>query len=488
MFFAHRITILLLTLFSLIFSFPSLAYQPLQKLPKGSRVSLLLQKIEPQPQDKAAPPKLAINNQQFFQPASTLKVITALAAKLELGDNFRFLTQIKAHNNDLIIQFSGDPSLNYDHLVKLFTQLKQAGFTTIRGDIWLDNQAFSGYQRAIGWPWDITGVCYSAPSSAITLDGNCVQASIYTQADGKTRVHIPEHLPATATTTAITVTKEQQQQQQCDLELIAFANNHYQLSGCVVKQEKPIPLKFALQQPERYVQARVKKLLKQLNLTLLGEIKIGVPANSSDHNDANSVLAQHYSAPLPQLLTIMLQQSNNLYADNLLKTVGAHFAQRQGVIQAGSFNNGTKALKQILSSQANIDLSHTKLVDGSGLSRNNRLTANDLAQVLLYIAKNDSRLKLIELLPIAGTNGTLQYRSSMRNDPIKGNLVAKSGSIYGTYNMIGFGLNKAGKPSSIFVQLVGDYFPTPKEQSSNSVKPITQFEQLFYKDIVTFSH
>ncbi|MGT0150760.1 D-alanyl-D-alanine carboxypeptidase [Vibrio metschnikovii] len=59
------------------------------------------------------------------------------------------------------------------------------------GDIWLDISQFSGYQRAVGWPWDSLGVCYSAPVSAVNLDGNCIQASIYTQDNGSTRVYVP---------------------------------------------------------------------------------------------------------------------------------------------------------------------------------------------------------------------------------------------------------------------------------------------------------
>ncbi|MCV6004416.1 D-alanyl-D-alanine carboxypeptidase, partial [Escherichia coli] len=57
---------------------------------------------------------------------------------------------------------------------------KKNGLTRMNGDLWLDNSAFTGYDRAVGWPCDILGVCYSAPASSITLNNNCVQASIYT--------------------------------------------------------------------------------------------------------------------------------------------------------------------------------------------------------------------------------------------------------------------------------------------------------------------
>ena len=55
------------------------------------------------------------------------------------------------------------------------------------------------------------------------------------------------------------------------------------------------------------------------------------------------------------------------------------------------------------------------------------------------------QLNLIEAMPTSGTNGTLKYRQSMRKAPIQGNIIAKSGSLYGSYNMAGFGLDKKGK-------------------------------------------
>ncbi|MBO0217355.1 serine-type D-Ala-D-Ala carboxypeptidase, partial [Vibrio sp. Vb2880] len=70
---------------------------------------------------------------------------------------------------------------------------------------------------------------------------------------------------------------------------------------------------------------------------------------------------------------------------------------------------------------------------------------------------------------------------------IKGQLIAKSGSIYGTYNMAGYGLDKNGQPNTIFVQFVSDYFPEKGDDNTPVIAPITDFEQLFYNDIVNFS-
>ena len=72
--------------------------------------------------------------------------------------------------------------------------------------------------------------------------------------------------------------------------------------------------------------------------------------------DKTTLVASHHSEKLPELLDTMLKKSDNLIADNLTKTLGATF-----YVQPGSFNNGTEAIKQILLTKANIDLSKAQL-------------------------------------------------------------------------------------------------------------------------------
>lgn len=405
----------------------------------------------------------------LFPPASTQKLLTATAAQLELGDSFTFTTSVSLAAKDVIIKFGGDPTLKTEDIKQLLLSIKQSGIHNIEGDLWLDNSIFSGYEAAVGWPWDVLGVCYSAPSSAITLDENCIPGSIYTNQDGSTRVYIPEQYPVVVTTQATALDKEQQQQQLCDLELNALQSNRYQLSGCLTFRANPLPLKFAIRNTTLYAQNQIATLLEQLNIRLKGNIKVGTPPPVPQQ-----MIAVKRSALLADLIKVMLQESDNLIANNLSKMIGHHYYQ-----QPGSFANGVAAIKAILTAQG-INLDSAQLYDGSGLSRNNRLSARQLIDVLNFIARNDDQLHLLDSLAVAGTNGTLQYRSSMRKPPIKGAIIAKSGSLYATHNMAGFGLNKSGKPTTLFVQLVSDYFPE-KEDNSTELK---KFEQGFYQYVV----
>lgn len=438
------------------------------RLPNGTHSGLVIQKLS------ETEPTLQQQSNHYFPPASTLKIITALASQLELGNQFYFDTQLRSNKQDLVVIFSGDPTLKTEHLKTLLAKYQQQQGKHIRGDIWLDVQQFTGYQRAVGWPWDSLGVCYSAPVSAVNLDGNCIQASIYSQNDGSTRVHVPPHYPVYVASDVRSVTETQQQASHCDLELIATTDNHYQLSGCLAQRSQPLPLKFAVQNPELYVQRVIYQLLNQLGITLDGEVKVGAP--ESQHW---SLVASHQSEPLPQLLTTMLQDSDNLIADALFKTLGQKF-----FLQPGSFNNGSEAIKQIIFARTGIDLNDAQIVDGSGLSRNNRLRLESMRQILYYLWQNDRELNLIDAFPIAGENGTLRYRRSMRDDKIRGRLKAKSGSLYGTHNMVGFSVDAQGQPQALFIQFITDYFPAKPDPKVPVDPPITLFERHFYQEVI----
>lgn len=408
------------------------------------------------------------NKDMLFPPASTLKLVTALAAKLELGDTFRYTTQLEKEGNNLILRFSGDPSLTTKDLEKLFDQ---AEIKQIKGDLIIDQTAFTGYEKGVGWPWDILGVCYSTPSSAISVDGNCVMASIYTNANGTTRVFTPPHQPVVVSTNAKAVTRQQQKDRYCDLDLSATQTNHYQLSGCLVKQDNPLPLNFAVQNPFLYSSAILHNTLEKKGIKLAGTIKLAPQPSTF-----GKPVAFHHSEPLPVLLEHMLKDSDNLYANNLSKTLGAHYFK-----QAGSFKNGTEAIKQILKKKAKINLEDSILEDGSGLSRNNRMTPQQMYSILKYIKAQDHKLNLIILMPKSGENGTLKYRSSMTKAPVKGQVIAKSGSLFATHNMAGFVLDELGAPSTIFVQYITDYHP---QKNTNLISPLTRFEQELYQNLI----
>ncbi|MFD1008617.1 D-alanyl-D-alanine carboxypeptidase/D-alanyl-D-alanine endopeptidase [Oceanisphaera ostreae] len=373
------------------------------------------------------------NAQLLLKPASTQKLITTLAGALALGPDWRYQTQVRYNGKlqgdklvgDLLIDFVGDPSLSREQLSAL---LKRTGLRSISGNILLNQQRFSGYDRGDGWSWNDLSVCYTSPVSALILDRNCVQGALYARPNQPARATVPAHQPVTISAKVEVLNRAEQKQQFCSLEVEMSPPNQYRLTGCIGPRKEPWPLRFAIQDVDAWGEDLTRWALKQAGIRVSG----GISASHIAAADWPS-LAHHQSPPLKELSRRILEHSDNLYADSLLRTLGAeHFKQ------PGSFRNGTQAVREILLQQANIDLGPSWLADGSGLSAHNIVRAQDLLAVLLVMAQDPRADWLMGLLPVSGETGTLHYRRSVQNPALKGKIIAKTGTIAHVQNLAGF--------------------------------------------------
>ncbi|MBS98340.1 MAG: D-alanyl-D-alanine carboxypeptidase/D-alanyl-D-alanine-endopeptidase [Oceanospirillaceae bacterium] len=434
--------------------------------PSGAQVALLVQPLD------GGALQVSHNTDLLLPPASTQKLLTALAAELALGKGYRFMTGLEGRGSasgavwqgDLKLSLSGAPDFSRTQLGELLDQLKAQGIQRIDGDILLDGSRFSGYERAPGWPWDNLGVCYSAPASAFTIEHNCVAASLDTKGQSQTaRLFVPGHQPVSVESDVALVSREVKDDTLCELLLDRGAANQYWLHGCVTDEREVWPLNFAVNDTAAYLGDVLKQELDSRGIALSGQIR---PLYEGGEGSWR-LLAQVASAPLSELLEEMLQDSDNLYADNLLKTLGA----QQGGI--GSFAIGVRSLKQILREQAGVDLGLSALKDGSGLSRDNLLTAHQLAAVLGYLNAHPD-LVAHRVLPVAGESGTLRYRRSLRYAPLAGKIRAKSGTVNGSSNLAGF-IEAASGKRYLFVLLVSGI--ARGDEPAEAREALTEFER-----------
>lgn len=375
----------------------------------------------------------SLNSELLLKPASTQKLVTTLAGALALGPDWRYQTQVRYRgqlNNgrlvgDLLIDFVGDPTLTREQLRNL---LKRSGVRQVSGNLILNQQHFSGYDRGNGWSWNDLSVCYTAPVSAMILDRNCVQGALYARSGQAARATVPAHQPVILSAQVEVLSRSEQKQRFCSLEVDMTPPNQYHLSGCIGPRKEPWPLRFAIQDVDAWGTDLTRWALGQAGIRVSGVIT-GERRVASDWQ----VLASHYSPTLKELSRRILEKSDNLYADSLLRTLGAaHFNQ------PGSFANGTAAVREILLEKANLDLGPSWLADGSGLSAHNLLRAQDLLAVLLVIAQDPRAHWLMDLLPVSGESGTLQYRRSVQDPALKGKIKAKTGTITHVQNLAGF--------------------------------------------------
>ena len=149
-------------------------------------------------------------------------------------------------------------------------------------------------------------------------------------------------------------------------------------------------------------------------------VAVGGGAGVGKARDDDSTLAFVQSPPLAQIVAWMGRVSDNFTAELLLKQLGA----TDGSVGTGA---GGAALVTATLASAGVPLAGVRLVDGSGLSSLDRLTARALAGVLRVAwADPDVRPYLLAALPVAGISGTLSDR--MRTPPARGNVQAKTGT------------------------------------------------------------
>ena len=106
-----------------------------------------------------------------------------------------------------------------------------------------------------------------------------------------------------------------------------------------------------------------------------------------------------------------------------------------------------------------LNIQRTNFVDGSGLSRNNRVPASYFLYILkeLYL-KNST---ILDMLPVSSVDGTLKYRPSMQNTTFTNHFIAKTGSLFSVSNLAGILETKSGN-HLIYIQMTDNLFPQQK--------------------------
>ncbi|KAH8299199.1 hypothetical protein KR044_013096 [Drosophila immigrans] len=428
-----------------------------QYLPDGANLALVVQKIG------ASAPTIDYHSQQMALPASTQKVLTALAALLQLGPDYRFTTTLESQGDirdgvlrgNLIARFSGDPTFKRQSLRNMVAILKKQGVRQISGDVLVDTSVFASHDKAPGWPWNDLTQCFSAPPAAAIVDRNCFSVSLYSAPNpgDMAFIRVASYYPVNMFSQVRTLARGSADAQYCELDVVPGELNRFTLTGCLTQRSEPLPLAFAIQDGASYAGAILKDELTQAGIQIDGHLK-----RQTRPGITGTVIAQTQSAPLHDLLKIMLKKSDNMIADTVFRTIGH---ERFGV--PGTWRAGSDAVRQVLRQKAGIDLGNTIIADGSGLSRHNLLAPATMMQALQYIAQHDNELNFISMLPLSGYDGTLRYRGGLHEAGVDGKVSAKTGALQGVYNLAGFITTASGQRMA-FVQYLSGYAVPPEDQ------------------------
>lgn len=393
------------------------------------------------------------NTDKYFRPASTQKLLTALAALLYLGPNYQIKTRLLVANSsitadgkllvrngtldgDVEIEFRGDPTLRSSDVRNLLATLKNAGVRRIGGKLYLNYGYFSGHDYAEGWSWDDLGKCFTAPPASIIIDGNCTSVQLRAPAVGSpVTATVPAGAPVTVDTSELEAVTPAEFYGGCTLDMNRDSGNVYRFSGCIPVQKKtPLGMSVAIQDPNSWGLRIVSGIVSRLGIVPSGGVAL-----TRKSRGVYVQYASYNSKPIRVMLKRCLQRSVNIIADSLARTIGAVYYKRPA-----NYFMAAKAIRGILTKQG-IYLGNSTIIDGSGLSPHNLITPRQMLNVLQYIKLHDAELRFTELLPVAGMSGTLGGRGSVMKPPLLKNVTAKTGTLDGVSNLAGFLTDARGR-------------------------------------------
>ncbi len=393
----------------------------------------------------------ALTPERALIPASNEKLVVCGAALLRLGPDFSYQTTLYVTGSirdailegDLIVTGSGDPSIggrfNHGDITFLMREwaglLKEKGIQTIRGNLIGVDDAFDDEPHGLNWhPSDLVE-WYAAEVSALYFNDGCVDISILGASKAGQRASVSLNPPT--------------QYLSLDAAVQTVANRD-QERGVVVQREKGstlLDIKGSIRaRGASTTYATVPNptlfFVKVFKETLAAEgIRIMGDARDCDDTvlpgqDTWQPIHTHNSLPLNQLIEVCMKSSQNLYAEHFFKTLGN---AEYGV---GTWQTGALAIKDIYFRNG-CKLDSVFLADGSGLSRENRISASALVQVLKTMSRSVHSQNFFNSFPQAGVDGTLKQR--MRGTDAHGRVFAKTGTLNGCRALSGIISSNSGK-------------------------------------------
>lgn len=372
-----------------------------------------------------------------FVPASVLKIATAAAALEHLGPDYRWITRLTSQapvdgevlEGDLVVEPGADPTWGRDGEADapaaLARQVRGRGLTRIAGDLVVDAGRFPGRPHPLDRGIGDLAYRHGTPAAALAVDEATitVRAAPGSSLGAPARIEAPDGVELINRTT--TVGRDRHGAGTLDFLPLwgsdtLLVRGEYPISetSFVVPASDPAPLRRA--------GLRLRDALAAAGVQVEGAVRVGDAAASAP--GAATVLAEHRSPPLENLLPDVLADSHNWYADMLALTLG------RAVAGSGRFDDGVEVVSDFVSGLAHGAAEPGQdaawLVDGSGLSPANLVTPSAVVGLLAHAASRPWGATLIDALATPGA-GTL------RTWPRLPSVAAKTGTLRHTVALAG---------------------------------------------------
>ena len=330
------------------------------------------------------------NGEVYITPASLQKVVTAVVAYKDLGSDFQFKTNLyRLNKTDYLIEFSGDPTLTSEDIKELFKDIHHPQ------NIYLDLRAFKTPEISKNIMLDDIGYSYAQPVFAGNLDQNLITVTVHKNG----AVHLDPHYIAKSDIKIDAPTKLS----------FKWDNEHLLIYGtlCDTKTFSMAPAKM-----HPYLLKKSKALFQHSHIYIM--------SHAQKHK---TLIKTHNSKPLKELLRPALAASNNLFFDTLYLVL-LHKHEKE----FHDWNKGDLVMKRLITQYLDVNFENSLFVDGSGLSRYNRISP----KVLLKIMRKSYPI-LKEIMPQPEDE-----KSTLKDKGFPSDLFFKTGSMSGVSNLCGF--------------------------------------------------
>ncbi|WP_339009146.1 D-alanyl-D-alanine carboxypeptidase/D-alanyl-D-alanine-endopeptidase [Fusobacterium varium] len=372
-------------------------------------------------------------------PASVMKIVTSAAALEVMGGDKTFETKLMYEGKidkagllkgDLYIQGGGDPTLGSDgisaapeaFLADWVKEMKKARITSVNGDIIVLDDLF-GYDGIPGkWLWEDMGTDYAPGTYGISIFDNIYTLYLSSGGPGTTPKIIgtkPEMKDLTFDNQAVV---SPDGKRDIYVRGVPFENRRG-FYGIVPENRAELTIKSDIPDPGFFLGQYFSDYMRKNGIKFKGKVTTARVTAKRPKNPV--ILAVTESAPVSEIIKVLLTRSDNHYAEHLFQLL----EKVEGV-------NVVEFWKE-----KGLDVDSLTMKDGSGLSRGDTLSAKLLTDILVYMDEK-KELKFEELLPIAGQDGTVA--KFLKETPLSGNARVKSGSMSGIQSYAGY-LEKDGK-------------------------------------------
>lgn len=380
-------------------------------------------------------------------PASNMKLVTAATALVELGPEYRLRTTLSGaigadgRISSLVLRGEGDPSLKYEDLLAMARRLVDFGVHQV-DEIVIDGSYFDDQMLPPAFdqqPKEIAA--FRAAVGAVSVDRNAYELRVAPGpalgAPASVVLKCPDYfvLEAAIQTTASGAPNVVAEQKPSGDQL------GLRVTGSMPLTVRGVGYERRIEAPLPYAGNCLKSALKSQRITGDMRVRVTVPEASP----AN--LLTHESEPLAVLLQRVGKNSDNYYAEMLLKVVGAHSAHRAGSSALGV------ARAQALLQTVGVPREAATIVNGSGLFKGGAVTPDAIVKLLGYVYRDPAlRPEYVSQLAVAGRDGTLATRlSDLRRPRV---VRAKTGTLDDVVALSGYVLGPTGERALAFSFLV----------------------------------